>query len=229
MERDRQPRTDLPDPPALGAGKGPGMPRACHGEVSRWFGLLAAHDPASAMHSLRVERYAGWIAVDLALDGRTRVAVALAARLHDTGKIAVPQAVLQHPGRLTAEGHQLIRAHPVLSERIVHAIIPDPLVAAAVRSHHERVDGTGYPDGLAGARIPLMARILAVADAFDAMTSSRPYREPVAIPLALDQLHRVAGTQVDPEIVAALGRALRRHRPGATAGALLSVWAEKDL
>jgi two-component system, cell cycle response regulator len=127
----------------------------------------------------------------------------LAARLHDVGKLAVPDDVLQKPGPLYPEEWAFIREHTVIGERILAASPGWLGVAAIVRATHERWDGTGYPDGLGGDAIPLAARIIAVCDAFSAMTSPRPYRLPLDREQALEELHAHAGTQFDPDVVAA--------------------------
>jgi HD-GYP domain-containing protein (c-di-GMP phosphodiesterase class II) len=143
----------------------------------------------------------------------------LAARLHDVGKLAVPDDVLQKPGPLYPEEWAFIREHTVIGERILAASPGWLGVAAIVRATHERWDGTGYPDGLAGDAIPLASRIIAVCDAFSAMTSPRPYRLPIARDQALEELHAHAATQFDPDVVAAFAviveRAEKAQRRGA--------------
>ena len=134
----------------------------------------------------------------------------LAARLHDVGKLAVPDDVLQKPGPLHPEEWAFIREHTVIGQRILAAAPGWPGVGAIVRATHERWDGTGYPDGLAGDAIPLAARIIAVCDAFSAMTSPRPYRLPIARDQALEELHAYAGTQFDPDVVAAFSVIVER-------------------
>jgi two-component system cell cycle response regulator len=126
-----------------------------------------------------------------------------AAELHDVGKVAVPDAILAKQGPLTEDEWAFIRRHPVIGERIIGAAPALTRVARLVRHSHERWDGSGYPDALAGSHIPLGARIVAVADAFDAMTSSRPYSPPRSPDAALEELERCAGTQFDPAVVAA--------------------------
>ena len=143
----------------------------------------------------------------------------LAARLHDVGKLAVPDDVLQKPGPLYPEEWAFIREHTVIGERILAASPGWLGVAAIVRATHERWDGTGYPDGLVGDAIPLASRIVAVCDAFSAMTSPRPYRLPIARDQALEELHAHAATQFDPDVVAAFAviveRAEKAQRRGA--------------
>jgi HD-GYP domain-containing protein (c-di-GMP phosphodiesterase class II) len=124
-----------------------------------------------------------------------------ASELHDVGKVAIPDAILGKPGPLTEEEWAFVRRHPVIGERIVLAAPALAPVASLVRSSHERWDGAGYPDGLHGDAVPLSARIVAVADAFAAMTSGRPYRAARTVEEALDELRREAGAQFDPAVV----------------------------
>jgi two-component system, cell cycle response regulator len=139
--------------------------------------------------------------------------VARAAELHDVGKIAVPDAILDKPGALDPVEWSFMRRHPLIGERILLAAPALRPVARLVRSSHERWDGTGYPDGLQGDEIPLGARVVAVCDAFDAMTTERPYREPIAEADALAELRRCAGTQFDPMVVEAFCRVMARDHP----------------
>jgi HD-GYP domain-containing protein (c-di-GMP phosphodiesterase class II) len=126
-----------------------------------------------------------------------------AAQLHDVGKIAIPDAILRKPGPLDEQEWSFVRRHTIVGERILSAAPALAEVAALVRSSHERFDGTGYPDSLARDAIPLGSRIIAVCDAFDAMTSERPYRRAMAPADALAELTRCSGSQFDPRIVAA--------------------------
>jgi diguanylate cyclase (GGDEF)-like protein len=139
--------------------------------------------------------------------------VARAAELHDVGKIAVPDAILDKPGALDPVEWSFMRRHPLIGERILLAAPALRPVARLVRSSHERWDGGGYPDGLRGDEIPLGARVVSVCDAFDAMTTERPYREPVTEAAALEELQRCAGTQFDPAVVEAFCRVIARERP----------------
>ena len=131
----------------------------------------------------------------------------LAGLLHDVGKIGVPDAILNNPSGLTDAEYDVMKRHSLLGFDIVKAA-DMPLEAAWVRHHHERFDGGGYPDGLAGDAIPLESRIILVADAFEAMTSDRPYRQAPGQEFALAELRRNAGAQFDPAVVAALCRVL---------------------
>ncbi len=117
--------------------------------------------------------------------------------------MAIPDAILEKPGPLTDDEWTFVRGHPLVGERILHAASALAYVAGLVRSSHERFDGTGYPDGLAGTAIPLPSRIVCVCDAFDAMTTQRPYGDAMTIAAALAELQANAGTQFDPIVVAA--------------------------
>jgi two-component system cell cycle response regulator len=163
----------------------------------------AERDRALGAHASDVADLAEPVARRLGLTQEQLLQVRQAAELHDVGKLAIPDAILEKPGPLTADELELVRRHPVVGERIL-ASAPALLgIAEIVRSTHERFDGGGYPDGLSGTEIPVIARIVAVCDAFDAMTSNRPYRPALPHEEALAELRRCAGTQFDPTIVAA--------------------------
>ena len=142
----------------------------------------------------------------------------LAGLLHDVGKIGVPDAILNKPAGLTDEEYAVMKRHSLLGCDIVRAA-DMPVEASWVRHHHERFDGRGYPDGLAGTDIPLESRIILVADAFEAMTSDRLYRKAPGEEVAVAELRKHAGTQFDPEVVAALCRVLDRGELSAAAPA----------
>jgi HD-GYP domain-containing protein (c-di-GMP phosphodiesterase class II) len=137
--------------------------------------------------------------------------LALAAWLHDVGKLFIPRSVLNCAGPLSAEEYRRLQQHPALGVFLLQAVLPPSPALDAVRCHHEQPDGRGYPDGLRGDEVPPLARALAVADCFDAMTSERSYSAPVPVPLALEALRRGAGTQFDPEAVERFAAALRRR------------------
>jgi diguanylate cyclase (GGDEF)-like protein len=141
------------------------------------------------------------LAVKMGLSADHQRVLRTAAILHDVGKIGVPDAVLRKPGSLTNEEFDIIKQHVVLSKLIIKEIPDLDEVLAAVATHHERYDGVGYPDGLMGNQIPLLGRILAVTDAYSAMTTDRPYRRALTATEALAELKRVAGKQLDPELV----------------------------
>jgi HD-GYP domain-containing protein (c-di-GMP phosphodiesterase class II) len=135
--------------------------------------------------------------------------VYITGTLHDVGKIGVPDAILQKEGRLTAEERAIIETHPVLGEIIVRKAPQLAPTLPGVRYHHERWDGLGYPDRLSGKAIPYLARILAVADTFDAMTSNRPYRAGMPRDRALEEINRSAGTQFDSDLARAFVTMMR--------------------
>jgi HD-GYP domain-containing protein (c-di-GMP phosphodiesterase class II) len=140
--------------------------------------------------------------------------LARAAELHDIGKVAIPDAILNKPGPLDENEWTFMRRHTIIGERILGAAPALRPVARLVRASHERWDGDGYPDGLHGAEIPLGARIVAVCDAFHAMTSDRPYREPMTTAEALDELRRCAGSQFDADVVGAFERVAAMREAG---------------
>lgn len=165
---------------------------------------LEVKDPYTAGHSMRVSRYSTRIARAMGLEDEVIRQIELGGRVHDIGKIGVREAVLNKPGPLTDEEYAHIMTHPVVGWRILLPLLSDmPLALNVVRSHHERVDGRGIPDRLAGGDIPLEARITAVADTFDAMTSGRPYRPGLPVSAACAELERCRGTQFDPDVVRA--------------------------
>jgi len=167
-----------------------------------------AKDAYTRGHSGRVAVYAAAIAVALGLDEADVVRVRQAGVLHDVGKIGVPDAILLKPGGLTDEEFAVIKQHPEIGERILLGLPFLRDILPAVRHHHERWDGCGYPDGLAGETIPPDAAILAVADSFDAMTSSRTYRPALLAAEAIRRMREGAGVQYDPRVVAAFDRAV---------------------
>jgi putative nucleotidyltransferase with HDIG domain len=165
---------------------------------------LEAKDAYTRGHSIRVSRYAVATAERLGFDGPSLDGIRLGGELHDIGKIGTREAVLHKPGTLTADEFRQISEHPVLGERMLSPLAQEsPDVLRIVRSHHERLDGHGFPDGLRGAKIPIVARIVAVGDTFDAMTTERPYRPARPAEDAMCELRRVAGTQLDPDAVEA--------------------------
>ena len=163
---------------------------------------LEAKDPYTKGHSARVAAYSGRIAGVLGLSEGDVQLIELGAELHDVGKIGVRESVLHKPGPLTPEEYEHIMQHPVIGARILAPLLKHaPSVLDIVRSHHERVDGSGVPDGLRGEAISLQARIVAVADGFDAMTTGRPYRPPRPVATALEEVRRGASTQWDEKVV----------------------------
>ncbi len=167
-----------------------------------------AKDAYTRGHSGRVSGYAAAIAAALGLPEADIARVRQAGLLHDVGKIGVPDAILLKPGALSDEEFAVIKQHPEIGERILRGLPFLAEILPAVRHHHERWDGRGYPDGLAGDAIPPDAAILAVADSFDAMTSSRTYRQALSISEAIRRVREGSGAQYDPRLVAAFDRAL---------------------
>jgi HD-GYP domain-containing protein (c-di-GMP phosphodiesterase class II) len=164
--------------------------------------------PYVGEHSRAVARLSHLIGARLELSPEQLRALEFGALLHDVGKTGVPEYVLSKSGRLTEEEHEVLRGHPALGARML-AHIPDLVPAVpAVRHHHERFDGRGYPDGLSGEDIPLVARVVSVADAFDAMVRGRPYARGITQEEALEEIKRNSGTQFDPGVVRALMEAM---------------------
>lgn len=171
---------------------------------------LRAHDPYTYRHSLRTVRLTLLLgrACGIATHARLRV-LSLGALAHDLGKIFIPGGVLHKEGRLTADEWEAVRRHPRDGARLLAGVAASEGVCRVASQHHERWDGGGYPSGLGGDRIDFNARVVAVADAFDAMTSERPYRPAFGYEEAAAELARCAGTQFDPEVVRTFLRAPR--------------------
>ena len=163
--------------------------------------ILEHRDPHMADHARKVQHFALLIGKEMELPARVLKRLEVSAMLHDIGMIAMPDTILQNPGRLTDEQFQLVRRHPLLSVRIMEQMDFLEQEIPAVRYHHERFDGNGYPEGIAGAAIPLTARILAVADTFDAMTSGRLFHPAYTPQQGIEELRAQAGKQFDPAVV----------------------------
>jgi putative nucleotidyltransferase with HDIG domain len=181
---------------------------------------LEAKDAVTSQHTEEVVRLAVAVAAELELDLEAVRTVELGAVLHDIGKVRVPEAILNKPGPLDEAEWAVMRTHPEVGEQIVRPIQSLQAILPIVRHHHERWDGTGYPDGLSGRAIPVGARIVAVCDAYRAMTEDRPYREALGPDAARRELEEGSGTQFDPDCVAALLRALDRRQATAKVVAL---------
>ena len=169
-------------------------------------------DRYTRRHSEDVARYAEFLARRLALDPGTRRAVMNAGKLHDIGKIGIPDPILRKPGRLLNEEYVILQQHVAFGEAIVRDLpdLPDlDLIRAGIRYHHERWDGKGYLEGMAGEQIPLVARILAVADAFSAITTTRPYRKSLSVEEALARITEAGGSQLDPMLVEIFVRSMK--------------------
>jgi putative two-component system response regulator len=178
--------------------------RAAHALVT----AVEAKDAYTRGHGARVSSYT--LVIGDVIGGFDIQSLRLAGDLHDVGKIGVPDAVLNKPDALTDEEVAAIQRHPEIGRRILEPLIDDSLVLGVVRWHHERWDGLGYPDGIAGTDIPLAARILAVADTLDAMTSPRAYRDALSWEQAVAEISRGAGTRFDPRVVEAMGQVTER-------------------
>src|SRR5690242_7194700 len=167
---------------------------------------IEAKDHNTHDHLKRVQTYAMQIGKDLGVEEAQLNAIRAAAMLHDIGKLAVPEHILSKPGRLTPEEFEKLKIHPVVGAEILDRVqFPHPVVPI-VRSHHEKVNGTGYPDGLSGEGIPIGARILSVVDCFDALTSERPYRRAISTDEAMGLLRAERGRSYDPRVVDCIER-----------------------
>jgi len=185
---------------------------------------LEAKDPYTEGHSVRVAAYSEAIGKQLGLPPRTLDMIHRSCLVHDIGKIAVDETILKKGGKLNSSEREKMDMHPLIGESILRPIALLHPLLPGVRNHHEHFDGSGYPDGLKGEAIPIEARVMAVADAFDAMTSNRPYRPAMPEEEARQELRRNAGTHFDPRVVAAfeeiypaVKRTLEHMRPRAAA------------
>jgi len=195
--------------------------RAFVGTVRALVSAVDFKDKYTASHSSLVAEYAAMTARTLGLNSDEIEDIRMAAYLHDLGKIGVPDEVLRKPAALTPEEGRQMRRHPTIATHILEDVPFSRRIKLAVRHNHERWDGTGYPDGLRGEEIPIEARILSVADAYEAMTSERPYRRTLDHASAVAELRRHVRSQFDPRVVTAFVRAMEQHQAGARAGAQL--------
>jgi len=174
-------------------------------------------------HSLRVGRYAAGIGEAMGMDAGDMAALRSAGYLHDIGKVAVDRRLFSKPGALNPEEFREMADHTVVGHQIVSSVqFPWPKIHEAVRWHHERSDGSGYPDALVGDEMPMPVRIMALADTFDAMTSARPYRDPLSLGSALSDLVRMTPLKYDPSVVQALLIQVRRDAVGSNRTPLLA-------
>lgn len=176
---------------------------------------LAARDPYTAHHSLRVTEIATCFASYLGLSSREIATLQTAVILHDIGKIGISDAILNKPGPLTPEERAIITTHPLIGDLIIEPLKLTPCEREIILLHHERWDGTGYPQGIAGPEIPLLCRLTSLADVYDAMTSDRPYRPRFPAAQALVEIESQAGRLFDPELtekfVTFLSSARQKH------------------
>ncbi len=184
------------------------MERSTQEAIRALSAALESRDGTTGNHIQRAQRLAGEVAEELELDPEDVQRTRYVAVLHDVGKIGIPDAVLNKPGKLDEAEWELMRRHPRIGADIVSRIYGFEKVAAAVLAHHERIDGLGYPAGLSGEEIPIEARIISAVDSYDAMTNDRPYRRAMSHEEAFDELYRGAGSQFDRKVVEALNKVL---------------------
>ncbi len=176
--------------------------------------VVEAKDKYTRGHTERVTEYSVMAARELGLSKDEVKRVEIASLLHDIGKIGIPDTILGKPGKLTDEEFEIVKDHPVRGCEIMGSIAAMKNVIPGIRHHHERYDGLGYPDKLKGREIPLLGRIISVADVFDALTTDRPYRGAISIDETLEYLQSNAGYQFDPDVVDAFCKAYDRQREG---------------
>jgi HD-GYP domain-containing protein (c-di-GMP phosphodiesterase class II) len=189
------------------------MNAAYEATLSSLVTAIEAKDAYTRGHAERVSRLTVMIARELGFSEKRVHHIRIAALMHDVGKLVVSTQILTKPGKLTDEEYEHMKWHPIHGVEVIQEIdfLRDGEAANSVRHHHERLDGRGYPDGLFGDDVPLTARVVMVADAFDAMTSTRTYRFAKNVDDGLRELRRCAATQFDPLCIAALDRAIRKH------------------
>ncbi|MBN2097107.1 MAG: response regulator, partial [Candidatus Omnitrophica bacterium] len=183
-----------------------------HSSINSLNKILAAKDPFTREHSKRVSVFAMKMAQELGLSEDQQEVMRETALLHDIGKVGIAEAILNKPGRLNAQEWMEVKKHTQLGEEFLEPLKILHIEQSMIRHHHERYDGKGYPDHLKGEEIPLYARILAVADAYEAMTSDRPYRRAINPIEALSELERCSGSQFDPKIVETFVQILKREK-----------------
>lgn len=175
--------------------------RLFHQSIRALVAAVDARDPYTAGHSERVARYVQWMTEAMGLSVEEQRTFVLSALLHDIGKISIPDRILKKGGRLTPEEFQVIKSHPEEGVKILQHVTDLKDVIPGVLHHHERWDGRGYPHGLRGEEIPLVARIISLADTYDALTTDRPYRRGLSSDKALQILHHDANSHFDPSLV----------------------------
>jgi len=187
-----------------------------HRTIQAIAAAVDARSLLSSEHSSRVAQLCMEIGAEMALPDDSLRTLEFAAHIHDIGKIGTPESVLSKIGKFTEDDWTNIREHPGVGAGFIAQIEELSEVARVIRHHHERIDGLGYPDRLKGDAIPLLSRILAVADAFEAMTSHRPHRRAMPVADAARELHNHAGEQFDPDVVRAATDVINRYHTDAT-------------
>jgi HD-GYP domain-containing protein (c-di-GMP phosphodiesterase class II) len=177
------------------------------GTIRALAAAIDAKDPYTRGHSGRVNRYAVILARELGLDDEEVREIYVSSLLHDVGKIGIEDQILKKTGKLTAEEFEAIKAHTTKGAQIMAPIPQMARMIPGIRHHHERCDGSGYPDGLRRNETPLMARIIAVADTFDAITTARPYQQPMTFDAAVRRINELKGAALDERVVEAFNRA----------------------
>ncbi len=183
----------------------------CEMAVKSMLRALDAKDHYTYGHSTRVAYYCVTLGKELGLDEKEMYELEMSALFHDIGKIGVPDAVLLKPARLTEDEFLKMKAHPSITAEILQDFDCFTDIATYAKHHHERYDGRGYPDGLKGEDIPLFSRIILIADTFDAMTSTRPYRKGLPYEVAFSELEEFSGSQFDAELVKHFIKAMTRE------------------
>ena len=180
--------------------------------IRSFVNAIDAKSPWTKGHSERVTNYATAIAKEMGMENHEIDTLRIASLLHDIGKIGTYDILLDKPGRLTAEEFKIVMMHPVKGEEILRPIGQFQNLLPIIRHHHERIDGKGYPDGIRNGQIPMLSKIITIADSFDSMTSDRPYRPAPNIEYAVSELKRCSGTQFEPQAVQALFRVLKKQK-----------------
>ena len=184
-------------------------PRAVLDLLRSMLACLEEKDAYTHGHSLRVTEYVTALGFELGFTEAQIEELQVVAMLHDIGKVGIPDNILLKPAPLSRAEFEIMKSHPVRSSRILEKANAPASLVSGVRSHHERIDGLGYPDGMKGEEIPLYARMVLIADTFDAMTSTRPYRLSLDNETAFNELMKYSGTQFDLKLVGAFVRALK--------------------
>lgn len=184
--------------------------------------IIKLYDPITYSHSERVKRWTVMIAKEMKLSSKQIHELSQAASWHDIGKLEIPNEILNKDGKLTVEEYEIVKTHPEIGYQLVKDMHFFKDYLPVIRYHHERIDGKGYPLGLKGDEISLHARIMCVADSFDAMTSKRSYKPGMTMKEAVEELKRCAGTQFDPKVVKIFVQALEKKY-----GAEFQKWAKQ--